>query len=137
MTTPSLDEQFSRYPRHRGTAALKAATRNEPAYTRSEAERRLLELIRAARLPLPRTNARVGPYEVDFLWPDASLVVEVDGFAFHSTRAAFERDRRRDAELHRAGLHVLRVTWRQIEDEPEALVASVAVAYGQRSRGPM
>jgi very-short-patch-repair endonuclease len=137
VTAHSLNEQFSRYPRHRGVTSLKQATTTQPAHTRSEAERRLLELIRAARLPEPRTNARVGPYEVDFLWPEASLVVEVDGYAFHSTRSAFERDRRRDADLQTAGCRVLRVTWKQIEDEPEALVASVAVAYGQRSRGPM
>jgi len=65
------------------------------------------------------------------------LVVEVDGYTFHATRGAFERDRRRDAELQAAGCRVVRVTWRQIVDEPEALVASVAVAYGQRSRGAM
>jgi very-short-patch-repair endonuclease len=132
----SLAEQFSRYPRHHGVAALREATRREPARTRSEAERRLLELIRAARLPEPQTNARVGPYEADFLWPEARLVVEVDGYAFHSTRAAFERDRRRDAELQALGQQVMRVTWRQIEDESEALFASLALAYGQRMRGP-
>jgi very-short-patch-repair endonuclease len=136
VSIDSLAEQFSRYPRHHGVAALREATRREPARTRSEAERRLLELIRAARLPEPQTNAPVGPYEVDFLWPEARLVVEVDGYAFHSTRAAFERDRRRDAELQALGHRVVRATWRQIEDEPEALVASLALAYGQRMRGP-
>jgi very-short-patch-repair endonuclease len=62
-------------------------------------------------------------HEVDFLWRDAGLVVEVDGFAYHSTQAAFERYRRRDAKLQSAGFAVVRVTWRQISDEPEALVA--------------
>jgi hypothetical protein len=64
------------------------------------------------------------------------LIVEVDGYAFHSNRAAFERDRRRDAELGALGYRVLRVTWRQIADEPEAVVATLAVAYGQRSLWP-
>jgi len=136
VTDPSLNEQFRRYPAHRGTPALRNAIQTDPKLTRSEAERRLLELIRAARLPEPTTNARLGPYEVDFLWPEARLVVEVDGYAFHSTRAAFERDRRRDAELQAMGHRVVRATWRLIEDEPEALVASLALAYGQRMRGP-
>jgi very-short-patch-repair endonuclease len=136
VTTHSLNEQFRRYPRHGGVRALRDAARPEPARTRSEAERRLLELIRAARLPEPRTNARAGGYEVDLLWPEAGLVVEVDGYAFHSTRSAFERDRRRDADLHAAGYVVLRVTWRQVVDEPAALVSSLALAYGRRSRGP-
>jgi very-short-patch-repair endonuclease len=124
----SLDEQFSRYPHHRGTAALRRALGEEPALTRSEAERRLLELIRKARLPPPQSNTRVCGYEVDLLWPDHRLIVEVDGYAFHSSRAAFERDRRRDAELQSHGYRVLRVTWRQITDETAELIAILARA---------
>jgi very-short-patch-repair endonuclease len=105
---------------------MREAIRSDPAFTRSEAERRLLELIRDARLPEPDANARVVAYEVDFLWREPKLIVEVDGYAFHSTRAAFERDRRRDGELQAAGYRVLRVTWRQLEDEPEALIAALA-----------
>jgi very-short-patch-repair endonuclease len=103
-------------------------TRTEPRLTRSEAERRLLELSRDARLPEPETNATVLGYEVDFLWREQRLIVEVDGFAFHSTRAAFERDRRRDALLQDAGFRVLRVTWGQIADEPVALAVMLARA---------
>jgi len=124
----SLDAQLSRYPTHRGTAALRKATRIDPRLTRSEAERRLLELVRAARLALPESNVALQGHEVDFLWRHANLVVEVDGYAFHSSRRSFERDRRRDAELMAAGHRVLRVTWRQLTDEPEALVATLATA---------
>ena len=74
--------------------------------------------------------------EVDAVWAQQRLVVEVDGWTYHHTRKAFERDRRRDADLHAAGHRVLRVTWARIVDEPAALVASVALAYGQRMRGP-
>jgi very-short-patch-repair endonuclease len=102
-------------------------TAGAPCITLSEAERRLLRLIRAAGLPAPRTNVRVGGYEVDCHWPDARLVVEVDGFAYHASRAAFERDRRRDADLVVAGLRVVRFTWRQLVHEPEAVVARLAV----------
>jgi len=126
VTDRSLGEQFERYPAHRGTRALARATETEPRLTRSEAERRLLELIRAARLPEPQTNARVDHYEVDLLWPHHHLIVEVDGYAFHSMRSALERDRRRDAELIARGLRVARVTWRQITEEPES-VATLAV----------
>jgi very-short-patch-repair endonuclease len=99
-----------------------------PALTRSEAEERFLALIRKAELPPPEVNVRVGRHEVDFLWRQQGLVVEVDSFAFHSSRAAFERDRLRDAERGAAGFRVLRVTWRQIVDRPEALVARMATA---------
>lgn len=56
---------------HRRATKLKAtANQNpEPQLTRSEAEQRVLALIRAARLPAPRTNVRLHGYEVDLLWP--------------------------------------------------------------------
>ncbi len=109
-----------------GSRALARALHIEPSLTRSEAERRLLDLVRAARLPRPETNVRVAGHEVDFLWRDHKLVVEVDGFAFHATRAAFERDRARDADLQAAGYRVIRLTWRQIVEEPHAVVARLA-----------
>jgi very-short-patch-repair endonuclease len=128
VTSHSLNEQFKRYPRHRGTAALRKAIRTDAAFTRSEAERRAIELIRAARLPTPEANTRVNGYEVDFVWHEQRLIVEVDGYAFHSSRGAFERDRRRDRELHAQGYRVIRLTWHQLTEEPEAVIASVATA---------
>jgi very-short-patch-repair endonuclease len=106
-----------------------------PAFTRSEAEQRFLTLIRKAQLPLPEANVRVGNYEVDFLWRRQALVVEVDGYAFHSSRRRFENDRRRDALLTAGGLNVLRVTWRQVVHEPEAISARVAQALGRQGIG--
>ena len=98
---------------------------HEPALTRSEAERAFLDLIRASGLPLPETNVRVHGYEVDFLWPAQQLVVEVDGFAYHSTRQAFERDRLKDAHLQARGLRATRITYRQITDRPIELIANI------------
>jgi very-short-patch-repair endonuclease len=123
--------------RRKGAARLRAVldALTSPSLTRSEAERRLLELIRSADLPRPVTNTRIGRYEVDALWPDHRLVVEVDGYAFHSTRQAFERDRARDAALQVAGHRVLRLTWRQIAGRPHAVVATLAAALGSPSRG--
>ena len=83
----------------RGAPALRSALTSDggPTLTRSEAEERLLDLVRAASLPSPETNVTVGHYEVDFLWRQAGLVVEVDGFAHHRSRQSFENDRRRDS----------------------------------------
>ena len=117
LTTP--DELTSR-------PALRRATIAEPRLTRSEAERRLLRLIEEARLERPATNVRVNGWEVDAFWPRHRLVVEVDGYAFHGNRAAFERDRRKDAALTAAGYRVVRITWRQIADEPHRTVALLA-----------
>ena len=131
LDEPSLTRAVQRAAGRRGARALRAAApkaEREPQMTRSEAERRLVELVRKGGLPRPRTNARVGGYEVDALWERERLVVEVDGFAFHGGRQAFECDRRKDADLLAAGHRVLRVTWRQLADEPEAVVARVAAA---------
>jgi very-short-patch-repair endonuclease len=100
----------------------------EPTLTRSEAEERLKDLIRRAGLPRARTNVEIGPWEVDALWPEQRLVVEMDSYAFHSTRAAFERDRRKDAALVAQGYRVIRVTWRRLLYEAEAMIAELAVA---------
>jgi very-short-patch-repair endonuclease len=115
---------------HRGTGKLRdLLTRSEePALTRSEAEERFLALLREAGLPAPEVNASVGAYLADFAWRERRLVVEVDGYRFHSSRAAFERDRRRDAELNAAGFRVVRITWRQLVEEPVAVIARLARA---------
>jgi very-short-patch-repair endonuclease len=121
---------LARLPRRPGVAAFRPLIESDsaPALTRSEAEERLLALIRAAELPAADVNVRIGGHEVDFLWRNQGLVVEVDGFSFHSSRAAFERDRLRDAELGAQGFRVMRVTWRQIARKPEAVVARIAMA---------
>lgn len=131
-----LDDQVERNPRRPGTRALRALLELErgPAITRSEAERQFLALVRAADLPTPAVNTRIGRYEVDFLWRAERVVVEVDGYAYHSNRQAFERDRARDAELAAAGYTVLRVTWRQLTRTPEAVIARIAGALAARSR---
>ena len=129
-TLHSLAEQRFGRP---GAPLLRAMLACEagPALTRSEAEQRFLTLIRKAQLPLPETNVRVGGYEVDFFWRRHGLVVEVDGYAFHSSRRRFENDRRRDALLTANGVNVMRVTWRQVVHESVAMLARVAQALGR------
>ncbi len=124
----AIASALARNPRRRGAPALRRLLASEqPArFTRSEAERRLLELVDAAGLPRPETNVRIHGHEVDALWRADGLVVEVDGYRFRSTRAAFERDRRRDGELQAAGMRVVRVTWRQLTGDSHALIARLA-----------
>lgn len=121
---------IARHPRRPGAPLLRALLERDvgPAFTRSEAEERFLALVRKAGLPEPELNVIVGGHEVDFLWRRERLVVEVDGFEFHSSRDRFERDRRRDADLFGLGLRVVRVTWRQITKEPEATLVRVTRA---------
>ena len=108
----------------------------EPDLTRSELERLFLNLCRRHRLPHPEVNARIGQYEVDFLWHDRALIVETDGYRHHANRAAFESDRGRDAELQRLGFRVIRFTYRQVTQDRSAVVAALHALLGQRSLAP-
>lgn len=104
------------------------------AFTRTELERLFLAVCRSASLPSPVVNGRVevgaDTFEVDFHWPAGRLVVETDGHATHGTRAAFERDRRRDQMLTAAGWRVLRFTWRQLARRPDEVAGTVRAALG-------
>ena len=89
---------------------------------RSVLERRFLELCAAGAIPAPQVDVPLHGFLVDFFWPGAKLIVETDGARVHSTRATFEADRRRDAELTAAGYRVVRFTWRQVTEDPAAVV---------------
>jgi very-short-patch-repair endonuclease len=100
--------------------------------TRSELERRFLRLCSRHALPKPEVNRRLGPYEIDFLWPDHRLAVETDGWETHRTRSAFELDRRRDAELKAVGYEVVRFTYRQVTDNPQYVANVLRRLFGLR-----
>ena len=108
---------------HRLASVLSAWT--PPQFTRNEAERRFLRLCERHGLRTPLANARVGGYEVDFHWPDARLVVEVDGAAAHHTRRNFESDRRRDRVLAALGVQVVRVTWLDLTGDGARLARQI------------
>jgi very-short-patch-repair endonuclease len=94
----------------------------DAARTRSAFERDFLALCHDHGLPRPTVNAQVEGLEVDMLWSDRHLIVELDGYAHHGGRAAFERDRDRDQRLALAGYTVVRVTYRQLNDTPDTIV---------------
>ena len=92
---------------------------------RTELEDRMLALCRRHRLPQPEVNVRVSRYEVDFLWRDKRLIVEVDGWDSHRSRSAFEEDRARDARLAVLGYEVVRFTWRQLTRDQSAAAKTI------------
>ena len=82
----------------------------------------------ATASPQPEVNARLGPFLIDCLWRSERLAAELDGYASHSGRQAFEDDRARDAYLVAHGYTVLRFTWRQVTHEPRLVASTVRVA---------
>ncbi|HKG66120.1 MAG TPA: DUF559 domain-containing protein [Solirubrobacteraceae bacterium] len=87
------------------------------APTRSRLERDLRRLLRDHDLPQPISNSFVCGYEVDLHWPEHRLVAELDGYAYHDHRRAFENDRERDIVLAAAGHRTVRVTDRQLSEQ--------------------
>ncbi|MGC1850836.1 MAG: DUF559 domain-containing protein [Solirubrobacterales bacterium] len=90
--------------------------------TRSELERRFLWLCQRHHLAKPSVNLRIGKLTVDFCWVEQKLIVETDGYSAHRGRMAFEDDRSRDLELRALGYEVLRLSYRQVFNEPDHVV---------------
>lgn len=125
-----LQALIARHPGRRGVATLRRLTgaHDLDVITRSELEARFRRFLTDHRLPPPLHNTAVGPYIVDALWPQARLVVELDGYRIHGRRRAFEDDRRRDRALAAAGYTVIRITWRQLREDPAQVALDVRSA---------
>jgi very-short-patch-repair endonuclease len=122
----SLNDVLKRDPRRRGARTIRQALETlDGQITKEELERRFRSFVEQHGLPAPRTNAIVEAggreLEVDCLWEERRVIVELDGRETHFTTFAFERDRERDRVLAAAGYVVIRVTWRQLRDQPDLL----------------
>jgi very-short-patch-repair endonuclease len=127
VTKAQLEAALARAPGRPGTVALRALV-EDARFTRSRAERRLVALLRSAKLPEPVFNAVTEGWEVDALWQRQRVVLEFDSYGFHATRAAFERDRRKTADLTRSRYTVLRTTWLELTKQSPVLIARTAEA---------
>ena len=133
----SLLDLLERYPRRRGTPAVRAVlatAHTGTGITRSNLEDRFLAFLDSNDLPRPAVNTgvRAGArwFECDCVWHSARLIVELDGRETHMTAAAFEHDRARDRALAAAGWRVIRVTWRQLEQEAALLASQLRTLLG-------
>jgi very-short-patch-repair endonuclease len=126
--------------RRRLTVLKSALARHRPGQVvRDELEHRFLELVHAAGLPAPHTNVKVQTrcreYEVDCLWRNEGVAVELDGRAAHARAAAFETDRARDAALTAIGLRPLRFTWHRVTTEGTEVIAELEATLAHASAG--
>jgi very-short-patch-repair endonuclease len=134
----SLWDLLERYPRKRGArrvrSALERVKTEPPGRKRSRLEQRFAPFLRRSHLPIPRFNDPIllngKRYIVDCHWPGTHQIVELDGWQGHRTRSAFRDDRERDRRLRVAGYTVTRLTWNQLEDEPEQIAADLRALLG-------
>jgi very-short-patch-repair endonuclease len=129
----SLLELFTRYPGRRGTARVRIALARIEALpsgrVRSPLETKFLPFLRRHRLPRPRLNAWITVdgkrFQVDCHGADIGEIVELDSWQAHGTRSGFRDDRARDRTLRAAGYGVTRISWSQLDDEPEAIASDL------------
>jgi hypothetical protein len=132
----SLPMLLERYPGRRGTRVLRELlSSNEPVgISRNDFEEAFLALVDACGLPRPRMNADLALrgrfFQIDALWERERIAVELDGRGVHGTRKRYESDRQRDRILVAEGWQTMRITWRQLRGEPEAIAADLELALG-------
>lgn len=122
-----------------GSATVKEALRQhtpELARTKSQLERAFRALCQGADIPPYAVNHRLCGIEVDAFWPELGVVVELDGVQGHATPAQVVRDRRRDLRLRAAGYIVLRYSYDQVINDPEALLADLRGALQRAATSP-
>jgi hypothetical protein len=113
--------------RQANVIGLPIGVKDAKVRTRSDLEGDFLRLCHRHGLPPPEVNVRIGPYLVDFLWRERRFVVETDSYLYHRGEVAFQEDRARDLDLMRRGFEVLRLSERQLDEEP-AQVGEVLAA---------
>lgn len=125
-TNPShVQAVLDRHPRAKGARKLKAVMSGDARVTLSKLEREFLRLLKAANLPLPQTNRRAGSKSVDCRWPDHRLTVELDSYAFHNSRYAWEQDRVRERDAHARRDRFRRYTWADVFEDPRAMLVEL------------
>jgi very-short-patch-repair endonuclease len=133
----SLPMLLERYPGRRGARNLRTLLgAGEPVgFTRNDFEEAFVAFVDAHGLRRPRMNGplalRGRIFEIDALWQDERIAVELDSRSVHGTKRNFESDKLRDRILLAEGWRTMRVTWRQLQDEPKEIAADLHLALGQ------
>jgi very-short-patch-repair endonuclease len=126
-TTPAqVDQVLEQRPNTPGAKRLRKVMRGDVHVTLSALERRFLELLDEAGLPLPVTNKPAGGRRVDCRWPQHNLTVELDSYRYHNSRHAWELDRRREREAHARGDQFRRYTRDDVFEHPAQMLGELS-----------
>jgi hypothetical protein len=129
-----LADIVQRFPRHPGVRLLRRFADMKGGPTRSGWEDDFPMFCRHFGLPEPVMAARVAGYTVDALFPEEKVIVELDGWEFHSSRESFESDRERDASTLAAGHVTVRITWQRMEERARREAARLHVILRERRK---
>jgi very-short-patch-repair endonuclease len=130
-TTPrQVEAVLAKRPRTKGAGRLRAVLNGEVRVTLSKLERGFLQRLEEAGLPLPQTNRPAGGRRIDCRWPEHRLTVELDGYRYHSSRHAWELDRRREREARARGDEFRRYTFGDVEEWPRWMLRELRQLLG-------
>ena len=133
-TTPSrVEEVLARHPNAPGGRKLRRILHGDVPVTQSALESRLLRLLLDHGLPLPVTNKPTGTFRVDCRWPDVALTVELDGYRYHSSRHAWEKDRRREREARARGDEFRRYTYGDVYEDSRYMLRELSSFLRKRA----
>jgi hypothetical protein len=127
-----LADVVQRFARHRGATRLAGFAKARGGPTRSGWEDDFPAFCRRFGLPEPVTAETVAGWEVDALFPEERVIVELDGWDFHSSRESFETDRERDASTLAAGYVTVRLTWERMHERAAREAARLHTILKQR-----
>ena len=136
VTDKALLATADRHAWRKGSAAIRETLRSEEGCfsTESEAEALCLRLMIKHGIPPDETQGRVGPYRVDFLYRRERLVVEVDGYRYHSTHGRFVDDRRKATGLAALGYLLYPLTWADLTGSVDETMSRLADVLRLRRR---
>jgi Transcriptional regulator, AbiEi antitoxin len=133
LNRSDLVELLIRCPRHPGARLLRPFADSTTGPTRSEFEDAFQAFSERYGLPQPLINHRFHGFELDAYFPDHGVIVELDGWDFHSSRHSFESDRDRDATMLALGIVTVRITWERLIEQPEREARRLKAILAQRS----
>ena len=132
-TTPrQVAAALARRPKTAGASKLRRIISGDSRVILSKLEKRFLTVLREDGLDLPETNRPAGAHYVDCRWPEHKLTVELDSYRFHSSRYAWEQDRRREREAYARGDQFRRYVWGDVFEEPEVMLGELRVLLSAR-----
>jgi very-short-patch-repair endonuclease len=130
----ALQDVIRRFPRHPGAHLLRPLAETVGAPSRSVFEDAFLAFVERYDLPRPKLNVMVAGHEVDGLFEAERLIVELDGYATHASRDAFENDRERDTDGLVLGMETVRITWERLTQRADDEARRVHAILAMRRR---
>jgi very-short-patch-repair endonuclease len=125
VTPGQVEPGLARRPNAPGAKLLRAILHGDAPISLSKLERRFRRELQGARLLVPESNQYIDGHVVDCRWPARKLTVELDGYRYHRTRHAWERDRRRERAARARGDDFRRFTYGDVFERTQEVLGEL------------